>query len=323
MKKNEMKYREFRAMSTDILLAAEGEAEAVEAGFAQAQGFIEDSEKRFTRFSDSSELAQLNRSAGEWFDASADMMAVMTEAVQLHYQTAGLFDPAILNALEDAGYDQSIDEIRQHGARAAAAKKFMQAAAFSDILLDTDKNRIWMPGGLRIDLGGIAKGWIAERAAELLSSWCSACVVNAGGDAFMIGLPEGEAAWQVVLEDPNESGLELAVLNLQAGAVATSTISKRRWEQAGQTRHHLIDPRTQKPAETDWVSVTVMASHASEAEVFAKSLLIGGSNEAERITRMVETFDQPFGRQGEVEFIAIDTQNHLWGSKHSQELFNR
>jgi FAD:protein FMN transferase len=321
MERRNMKYREFMAMSTSILLAAEGDDEAVETGFAQVQDFIAESEKRFTRFSDSSELSQLNRSAGEWFTASTDMLAVISQALTLHHQTSGLFDPGILYALEQAGYDRTIDEIRLHGARPASTMTKARSASFGDIVLDMDKNRIWMPVGLRIDLGGIAKGWIAERAAEILSNWTSACAVNAGGDAYMIGLPAGEKAWQVTLEDPNENGLGLVVLNLQPGAVATSTITKRHWQQVGKTQHHLIDPRTQKPAVTDWLSVTVTAEHATEAEVFAKCLLIGGSADAERITRMIQGFDQPYdGRGVGIEYIAIDTHNQIWGSKHSQEL---
>ena len=316
-----MKYHEFRAMSTDILLAAEGEDEAVETGFAQAQDFIEESEKRFTRFSDTSELSQLNHSAGEWFNASPDMITVISEAIRLHHQTEGLFDPSILNALEQAGYDRTIDEIRTQGAQTAGAAIKTRTGRFSEILVDLDENRIWMPAGLRIDLGGIVKGWIAERAAGILSGWSNACAVNAGGDAYMIGLPEGEKAWQIVLDDPYKPGVGLAVLNLQPGAVATSTITKRRWQQAGKIQHHLIDPRTQKPAETDWLSVTVMAKHATEAEIFAKCWLMGGSGEADRITRMVQGFDSPYGGQwAGIEYLAIDAHNQLWGSKHSQEL---
>ena len=310
-------------MSTDILLAAEGEDESVETGFARAQAFVEDSEKRFTRFSEESELSQLNRSAGEWFNASPDMTAVISEALDLHHQTQGLFDPAILNALEQAGYDQSIDEIRKHGVRKGTAPFKTRPGIFSDILLDPEGNRIWMPAGLRIDLGGIAKGWIAESAAEILSNWSTACAVNAGGDMFMIGLPDGEKAWQVVLEKPDESGSDLAVLFCQPGAVATSTITGRIWTQDGKHRHHLIDPRTQQPAVTDWISVTVTARHTTEAEVFAKCLLMGGSAEADRITRMFEAFDQPFTGMGlGIEFIAVDENNHVWGSKHSQQLLN-
>ena len=308
-----MKTYEFRAMNTDIQLGAEGSDEAVETGFSQARAFIEASEKRFTRFSDQSELAELNRSAGKWFEASAEMFDVISQALTLHLQTQGLFDPAILAALEHAGYDRSYDEIRKHGAFFAPVPIQPSLHRFSDVRLDSVRRRIWLPPDLRIDLGGIAKGWIAERAAQLLSAWAKACAVDAGGDAFFIGLPADEPFWRVGLEDPFDPQQVVAVLKVQPGAIVTSSVARRRWQQAGKTQHHLIDPRTQQPAETDWLSVTVIAPHAAEAEVYAKSLLIVGSRQAAQIADRAEP---------KIEFIAVDGQKKLWGSKHSLEVLD-
>jgi thiamine biosynthesis lipoprotein len=287
-------------MNTGILLAGEGPREAVETGFSLAQKFIEDNEKRFTRFSSQSELAQLNRSAGSWFDASQEMFAVVSLALQLYRQTAGLFDPSILEALEQAGYDRSMDEIRLYGPTQVTLLARPRLHRFSEIRLDEQGSRVALPAEMRIDLGGIAKSWIAEQAGLLLSGWTDACAVDAGGDIFFTGLPPGEKAWRVTLEDPLDEARSLAVLKAPPGAVATSTATRRRWKQANQERHHLINPRTQQPAETDWLSVTVLASHAAQAEVYAKSLLIGGAQEVEWITRLA----------GDIQFIAVDHQKN-------------
>jgi thiamine biosynthesis lipoprotein len=307
-----MESHEFRAMNTGILLVGEGRHEAVETGFGLAQKFIEDSEKRFTRFSSQSELSSLNQSAGGWFDASKDMFEVVSLAIQLYRQTTGLFDPSILEALEQAGYDRSMDEIRLVGPTKVTVMARPKLHHFSEVRLDEPHCRIALPREMRIDLGGIAKSWIAEKAAMVLSEWTEACAVDAGGDMFFIGLPPGEKAWQVTLEDPLDEKGQLAVLKVSPGAVATSTVTKRRWKQDGKEQHHLIDPRTQQPAETDWLSVTVVADHAASAEVYAKSLLIGGPQAVEQLTR----------RAGAIEFIAIDHEKKLWGSKHSLEILN-
>ena len=309
-----MNLHEFRAMNTDIQLFAEGSAEAVETGFSQAQAYIEASEKRFTRFSEQSELSQLNRLAGTWFKASPELFDVMSQAQRLHALSEGLFDPSILNALVTAGYDRSFDEIRVSGAASTAAALPVRQSLhrFGDVRLDSVRRRIWMPPDLRVDLGGIAKGWIAEHAAQVLAKGTDACAVNAGGDAFIIGLPAGEPAWRMTLEDPLDPEKGIAVLKVGPGAVVTSSITRRRWMQNGQTRHHLIDPRTQQPAETDWLSVTVIAPHAAEAEVFAKSLLIVGSRQATQVA----------SRAKNIEFIAVDQQRKLWGSQHSREVLD-
>ena len=305
-----MHYHEFRAMSTQILLAAEGPFEAVETGFQETQAYIEAAERRFTRFSDASELSALNHCSGSWFDASPELYEVVNLAADLHQRSRGLFDPAVLDALEEVGYTRTIEDLRRYGAPGAAqvlAKP--RAMRFSSLRLDAERRRIRLPEGMRIDLGGIAKGWIAGKAAAILARWSPACAVDAGGDAYMIGLPSGETYWRVALEDPRDPARTLAILKLSPGAVATSAVTKRRWKQGEQERHHLIDPRTQRPSQSDWLSVTVIAPSAAEAEVYAKSILIGGTRESNRLSA-----------QGSgIEFIAVDHKGKLWGSKHSKE----
>jgi thiamine biosynthesis lipoprotein len=335
-----MQYHQFRAMSTDVVMAAEGTPEEIVEGFKQAKAFIHAKEAQFSRFIDTSELSRLNRSAGTWFSASAEMFDIISLALRLYRQTRGLFDPSILESLERAGYDRTIEEVRSQAAdvirgyaipfsgagsiqSAPAAPVTMVANAapvrqglyhFSDVRLEpeqkTKEGRIWLPPGMRIDLGGIGKGWIAERAARLLGSQVRACAVDAGGDLFMVGLPAGENAWRVALEDPCQPNQNLAILKAGPGAVCTSTTTKRRWLQDGQSRHHLIDPRTGLPAETDWLSVTVLGPHAAEAEVYAKSLLIGGRREVGRIV----------GSALNIEFITVDPLGKLWGSPHSLKI---
>ena len=292
-----MEYHRFRAMNSDILLAAEGDPARLAAGFRQVQALIEDKERRFTRFSDDSELARLNLSAGCWFQASPEMFGLLKLARGYWETTNGLFNPAILEALEHAGYD------RAHGATQIATREPENVLDFGSVQLDETAQAIWMPIGMRIDLGGIAKGWIAEQAAQELSSFAQAGAVNAGGDMFVTGLPAGENAWEVSLEDPRDPEGTLAVLNVGPGAVATSSITKRRWQQGGRLQHHLIDPRSGTPAETDWLSVTVIASSGAAAEVFAKALLIAGSLEFNPIVQ----------RSPEIAFIAVDEDGRLWG----------
>jgi thiamine biosynthesis lipoprotein len=90
-----MEIVQFRAMNTDVFLAAEGKLERLAEGFEKAQQYILDSERRFTRFSEDSELSQLNRAGGTWFHASPDMVSVLLLAQHFVGLTHGLFDPSI------------------------------------------------------------------------------------------------------------------------------------------------------------------------------------------------------------------------------------
>jgi thiamine biosynthesis lipoprotein len=319
-----MKYCEFRAMNTTIQLAADADSAQVETGFQAARDFIDASERRFTRFSDDSELSGLNRAAGIWFRASPELIELVSMAHRFHNQTRGLFDPAILTDLRRLGYDKSMDEIRISGQISgrisgvnpgyeSPREGFLddrERPVFQHVKIDPAKGQIWMPPDMQLDLGGIAKGWIAEKAAAILSKYSCTCAVNAGGDMFLVGLPAGQEVWEIGLEDPLHPEQDLAILKIKPGALATSSITKRTWVQNNLVRHHLIDPRTGRPAETEWLSMTVIAPHAATAEVYAKALLIAGKQDIQSIAN----------NRAEIIFIGVDQEGKLWGPPTSKEV---
>jgi thiamine biosynthesis lipoprotein len=307
-----MQFDRFRAMNSDIVLVASGKnLERIKQGFSLARDFIQRSETRFTRFTDTSELASLNRSAGGWFVASPEMVEVLQVALRLAGETQGLFNPAILPALKQAGYDRSMDEIHANPARSGAAP-VLEMQDFRTIELDMPGQRVRLPEGMQVDLGGIAKGWIAEQAARRLSEYSLACAVSAGGDMCLVNLPEGQSNWEVGLEDPLHPEQDLALLRVGPGAIATSAVTKRKWQYNGHNQHHLIDPRTGEPAITEWLSVTVYAAQAVEAEVYAKALLIGGPVVAN------ELFAVPSNKA----YLAVDQFGWVLGSNNYHEVFH-
>lgn len=309
---HDMQYDEFRAMNSDIVLAASGSDLAlIKNGFLLTREFINRSEQRFTRFSEESELAQLNRSAGIWFQASAEMFQVIQDAHRLAIETNGLFNPAILPALKEARYDRSMDEIKNSPDRMEPAQ-VVEKLDFRQVQLDLATKSILLPHGMQVDLGGIAKGWIAEQAAQQLSKASEACAVSAGGDMVLIKLPQGETDWEIGLENPLEPDKDLAVLHVLPGAVATSSIAKRQWKHNGQLQHHLIDPRSGKPVVTEWLSTTVWAEAAVEAEVYAKALLIAGP----------QAVDGLFKDQSSKAYLAVDKHGWVQGSKNYHEVFH-
>lgn len=297
-------------MNTRIVLAATGDAAGIACGFERTRNYIDRCEARFTRFDPASELSALNRAAGTWFNASPELYALMQEAYALHMATEGWFDPAVLNALERVGYDTSFESVGT-GMNAFVAP-WVAEDSFRALSFHADESAIWMPRGMRVDLGGIAKGWIAERAAQRLAEYSGACAVNAGGDLFAIGSPDGGEMWEVELEDPEDADCTMALLHVPGDAVATSTVTKRKWKQGAQERYHLIDPHTGLPAATDWLSVTVFAPHAAIAEVYAKALLIAGPSRAGELAAGCE----------EIEFIAVARNKTLVGSERAGEFLH-
>jgi FAD:protein FMN transferase len=139
--------------------------------------------------------------------------------------------------------------------------------------------------GVRFDLDGVAKGWIADRAARLLTRY-EAIAVDADGDVA-VALAPGEA-WFVGIADPGDRRRSIGVLELggldpgghTTYGVATSGTTVHRWRHGSETNHHLIDPRTGRSARTDVAQATVLAASAAEAEVAAKTAVIVGSETA-------------------------------------------
>lgn len=259
--------RSFRAMGTGVRLiayaaeAATG-ARALEAAEARTRAI----EARFSRFLPTSELSRLNAFTGSAVAVSAEMGEVLTLAREQHEATQGLFDPAILPDLECAGYDRTfddIDEVGAHGERAAHG-------TFAEVRCDGRLVRI--PPGMRIDLGGIVKGWSADRIADELAP-LGPVLVDLGGDIAVRGAPPEDGAWTVAVEDPS-GGAPVAALRVTSGAVAVSGTYRRRWSGPSGTRHHLIDPRSGEPAASDLVAVAALHPRAVVADVWAKCVLL-------------------------------------------------
>lgn len=305
-----MEYDEYKAMNTDIQIAAEGNRDELWEGFKQVRRLITECEARFSRFREDSELCQLNHSAGTWFQASTELFELLKEALELYQVTGGLFDPSILEALRQAGYDRSMEDIKELGLSPVAVVAPLTTPRLGQTRLDPASEAILLPAGVQIDFGGIAKGWIAEKAAHLLAEYTPACAVSIGGDMAWQGIPAGEVAWHVSLEDPLDEQGVLAVLEVGSGALATSTVTRRRWMQGSQVRHHIIDPRTGTSAHVEWLSVTVGAPKATTAEAFAKAILIGGREVGLQLAE-----ENPG-----LWFIAVNPDGSLTGTKNSQEI---
>ncbi len=181
-----MQTLEFRAMNTSVLLAAESQ-NGSGVPLEDTRAFIQDCERRFSRFLPDSELSRLNAAAGGWVYVSEQMLELLTLSMAYYEETGGLFDPSVLPDLKRAGYDVSMDEVRARGDLHVADEPRAERPAFSAMELDRSSHRVRLPQGMQVDLGGIAKGWIVEQAALRLKAHARAGAVNAGGDLFFAG----------------------------------------------------------------------------------------------------------------------------------------
>jgi len=258
----------FRAMDTqvDILVVAE---EPPLDGFLAVRQLFADEEARFSRFDTATPLSQLNR--GETV-VDPEFAQVCRLALDAFRFTTGHFNPMILPALVDAGYNRSFGD-------GLAGTPRRQEVPSPVHCLRVDGDRVCLRSG-QLDLGGIVKGWTVDRAIEILSCRYPDVCINAGGDVRAEGSEPGHNGWWMTIDGltPTRSAWEGDL----RGALATSSTRNRRWQGAAGTEvHHLIDPRTGVPAVSTFAQVSVWADCTWRAEVWAKAVLIGGSETAD------------------------------------------
>ncbi|MGD9792107.1 MAG: FAD:protein FMN transferase [Acidimicrobiia bacterium] len=244
---------------------------------------VERLERLWSRFLPDSDLSQLNAAAGRGPHRVHPLtFAAVQAALDMHRVTDGLFDPTILDALIALGYDRTFREIDRE--RSDALDSVGSTPGIAAIVIDPDEQTVSLPAGVHIDLGGIGKGMAADMVAEgAIDRGGVGAAVGLGGDVRIAGRgPDSEGAWDIHVEHPLDESAELTVHRLEDSgpcAIVTSTKVMRTWRRAGETLHHLIDPRTGTSAVTDLAAVVVAGPEAGWSEVMAKAALIAGSRE--------------------------------------------
>jgi len=199
---------------------------------------------------------------------------VLANALALWYVTDGLFDPTIRASLEACGYDQTFAQVEPSGPLVATPRP---APGCAGIVVDRDQGTVALPAGLRLDLGGIGKGYAADLVANgLVERGARGACVALGGDVRVAGLPPDGNAWGIPIEDPLDPSRVLCARPLVDEAVVTSTTRFRRWRRGNSSMHHLIDPATGAPARRGVTAVVAQADDAWWAEGVAKAALIAG-----------------------------------------------
>src|SRR3954453_14767165 len=263
----------FRAMGSDAHVIIVGGNESM---LALEIDRIEELESRGSRFRPDSEVSVLNAHSGQRVPMSADTRLLVARAVEAWRLTGGSFDPTLLDDLQRAGYDRSFEQL-SHGSdlrTLLARRRTASAAACTDIVVDDCSGTL--PFGMSFDAGGIGKGLAADLVAtELMANGIDGVCVNIGGDLRVLGQSPDGLGWTLAVAHPL-SATPIALVGLSTGAIATSSVLRRIWTLDGRARHHLIDPETGDPTESDLALASVITGEAWHAEGLAKAVLLRG-----------------------------------------------
>lgn len=230
-------------------------------------------EEKFSRFRTDSELSRLNNAGGG--RVSWEMRELLGIALGLEVRTRGLFSVSVLDAMLLAGYDRDFKAIGRSDVRSKSSPPRLEGGEERTALEPKaflEGETVHLAQGFGLDLGGIAKGWAAHRVADLLGETGGA-LVDLGGDLYASGRGPVGGSWPVALD---HGAGDLCTLLVDGHAICTSSTLKRRWFVGSDECHHIVDPRTGRPAGEDLVAVSVVAKSGAVAEALAKAAIVGG-----------------------------------------------
>lgn len=268
----------FAAFGTVVDLVAYGSKDAMEAAIAEARRSCRAYEALFSRKSPGSDIGRLNAAKGQPVSIDPRTAEVLLAAKRYCAASEGAFDVTVgpLVACWDlkAGLVPSpsrLAEAARHVGWQGLGVQRRADGSWAARLADPQAS---------VDLGGIAKGWIADAVgAALMQSGATGALVNLGGNVLACGSKPDGLPWRIGIREPKplrEQPGCVKTIELAQGSVVTSGVYERCFVRNGTRYHHVLDPRTGQPAQTPWAGVSVVANRSIIAEGFSTTLLALG-----------------------------------------------
>lgn len=273
-----------RAMGTYThvtIVTADSAATAAPAQRAQAEFQRVDS--LMSNWTPTSEVARINREASHGpTRIQAEVSTVIEKALEVGRASDGAFDITVEPLVRVWGFLGG----KPHLPDSAAAAEAARHVGIRHLNFDAAARTIaWTDPGVRVDLGGIAKGYSVDRATDALrAAGIGGCLVDISGNMFAVGHPPEAAGWRIGIRDPRDRIAWFARLQLSDAAISTSGKYEQFVAANGRTYGHIMDPRLGVPAE-GLIAVTVVARTAMDADAWSTALFVLGPVEAMRIAR--------------------------------------
>ena len=234
-------------------------------------------EKTFSRTIESSDVARINAAGGAPVTVEAETARLLELALGYCEESGGLFDITI-------GAASSLWDF--HEQVVPAPEQLAEAVTHIDYhAVQVEGTSVTLGDPLaKLDLGGIAKGYVADVIIEQLAgAGATSAYVNLGGNVKVLGAKPDGGAWRVGVRDPRpdaSEGASIARIELAGGSVVTSGLYERQFEQDGQRYWHILDPRTGYPVQSDLVSATIASERSIDGDGYTKPLFMMGCEQA-------------------------------------------
>lgn len=262
-------------------------------------GEMMEMENIFSSHISDSDINRINEAAGrESVKVEEETIFVLQKALEVAEISEGAFDPTIGPLLELWGF--GTDETRVPAAE--ELNKVLPLINYRAVQIDEENSTVFLPEpGMKIDLGGIAKGFIVDRGQRVAETFsATALFINAGGDISIKGIKPTGDRWKIAVQDPRSPEEWVAIIEMDEGSVATSGDYQRFFEEGGEIFHHILDPRTGFPS-GNVSSVSILAADTLMSDALSTAVFVLG---LEKGMELLKSLDG-------VEGVIIDKEGEI------------
>ena len=227
-----------------------------------------------------SDVYRINSNPDEFISVSDECFELIRTAVRISDSTKGNFDITVYPAVLMWGFTTSEYKVPEQSEILDVKEKI----GYNKITLDENSKSVKIPLGTSLDLGAIAKGYIADKAAQaLVENGVTSALLNFGGNVRLIGTkPEGED-FKIGIKAPFSEGY-FATLNAKDTTASTAGGYERYFEENGVMYHHILNPHTATPAVSDILSATVIGDNGAVCDALATASFVTGSEDIKSIS---------------------------------------
>ena len=259
------------------------------------QSMLEQMDMQFSRTKEGGEVYAVNQAAGkEAVVVSDETLDIVKQSVQYAEEMDGLFDPTIGPLIDLWNIGNGGDKVPEQ----ADIDKATSLTNYKDVIIDEAAKTVMLAKeGMVLDLGGIGKGYAADRIADYLKEQgLNSAMINLGGSSIIaLGTKPNGAEWNIGLQDPDQSrGSQLGTIKITDEVIDASGVYERYFVQDNVRYHHIIDPHTGFPSQNGLKSLTIMSPNATDADALSTGVFLMGLEEGmkylESLPEDVEAF---------------------------------
>lgn len=287
------------AMDTYMKLTVYGEEEKGKEVLEKAEEEIIRLDDLWSTGKETSEISKINLEGKGTL--SEDSGKLLEASLELGKETEGLFDISIYPIMEAWGFSDKNYRVPKE----EEISNLLGLVDYKEIQYKKEEKRIQLKEGMKIDFGGIAKGYTSSNIMKLFQEeGVSGGMVNLGGNVQVTGKKPDGSPWKIAIQNPKKDGTYIGILSVSEKAIVTSGGYERFFEEGGNIYHHIVHPKSGKPVKTDLTSVTIVCKDGTLADGLSTSLFIMGKEKAEEYWRK-------HAKEFEVIFVTEDERIYL------------